>query len=124
LTAKTTVTAEKQSSSSLQKSLMIADPAIQVPLRPFSTKGILVDFIFYFPLIFLLFLTDIISWLLLVFAGIEENIRKHSSSYLSRFNLIYNHKTTILSMLSRKGSTKKSNLSLRLQMNLKSWSVT
>jgi hypothetical protein len=55
LSAKTTITAEKQTSSSLQKSLTISDSAIQGRSKTFNPKGLLVVFIFisckssYFP---------------------------------------------------------------------------
>jgi hypothetical protein len=47
-TTKTTITTEKQSSSSLRKSLTISDPAIQVPSKTFNAKGLFVAFIFIF----------------------------------------------------------------------------
>jgi hypothetical protein len=105
-TAKTTITDEKQSYSSLQKSLTISDSAIQGPSKTFNAKGLLVVFIFisyqssFFP-------HRSCFWFPLVFVGFEENVRKHSSSDLSRFNHIYNLKTQLSARFCQKVSMKR-----------------
>jgi hypothetical protein len=56
LTSKTISVAEKQTSSSLQKSVMFSDSVVQVPLGTLNKKGLYITFIFYTLLIFLFFL--------------------------------------------------------------------
>jgi predicted RNase H-like nuclease (RuvC/YqgF family) len=72
----------------------------------------LISSLFYADL--LTFLTDLVCRFPLVFTGLEENVRKHSSSNLSRFNLIYNEKTTIVSTVVSERLNKKEQLVTKL----------
>jgi hypothetical protein len=95
LTGKTPSTAEKHTSSSLQKSLTIFDPAEQIPLRRLNQTGLHAAYIFYALFIFLFFFKFSTIETFMNYAGFEENTRKHSLLDLCSFKKTYDLKASI-----------------------------
>jgi hypothetical protein len=96
LSGKTISVAEKQTSSSLQKPLMISDFAVQVSLGTLNKKKVSMLLSSSCSVDLLDVLTCFVAGSLLVFAGFEENVRKLSSSDLSKFSNIYDLKASIV----------------------------